>query len=106
MSAHPNDSCTAWDIKYYGLQKFPLASLSKRGNESNMKYLILLLLILAVWALVVEFLLKDRRSEGLGTFTDKLKDLGLRLHWAVGALAIIALFVYVTRFIYRLFWGE
>jgi hypothetical protein len=69
-----------------------------------MKYLIPLFFILAIWALAAEFLLKDRRSEGLGTFTEKLKDFGWRLHWAVGVLAAIALIVYVIRFVYRIFW--
>ena len=71
-----------------------------------MKYLILLLTILLGWAVAAEFLLKDRRSEGLGTFTDKLKDLGLRLHRAVGVVAAIAVIVYVVRFLLRIFAGE
>jgi len=70
-----------------------------------MKYLVLLLLILVVWGLVGEFVLKDRQSEGLGTFSDKLKDLGSRLHKAVGALAAIALIIYLIRFIYMVIWG-
>lgn len=71
-----------------------------------MKYLILLLSILLAWALAAEFLMKDRRSEGLGTFTDKLKDLGLRLHWAVGVVAAIAIIIYVVRFLWRIVAGE
>lgn len=71
-----------------------------------MKHLILLLSILLAWALAAEFLLKDRRSEGLGTFTDKLKDLGLRLHRAVGVVAAIAVIVYVVRFLWRIFAGQ
>jgi len=75
-------------------------------TATKMRYLVLIVIILSAWALMAEFVLKDRRSEGLGGFTDKLKDLGLRMHWAIGALAVIALLVYVVRFIYRLIWGE
>ncbi len=71
-----------------------------------MKYLIFLLLILSVWALAAEFLLKDRQSEGLGTFTEKLKDLGLRVHRAVGVLAAVAVIVYVVRFLWKVFFGS
>jgi hypothetical protein len=71
-----------------------------------MKYLIFLLLILSAWALAAEFLLKDRQSEGLGTFTQKLRDLGLRVHRAVGVLAAVAVIVYVVRFLWRVFFGN
>jgi hypothetical protein len=71
-----------------------------------MKYLIFLLLVLLAWALAAEFLLKDRQSEGLGTFTQKLRDLGLRVHRAVGVLAALAVIVYVARFLWRVFFGN
>jgi hypothetical protein len=75
-------------------------------EKTDMKYLIFLLLILSAWALAAEFLLKDRQSEGLGTFTQKLKDLGLRVHRAVGVLAAVAVIVYVVRFLWRVFFGS
>ncbi|MBI5251369.1 MAG: hypothetical protein HY912_17915 [Desulfomonile tiedjei] len=71
-----------------------------------MKYLVILLFILAGWALAAEFLMKDRQSEGLETFTDRLKDLGTRLHRAIGVLAALVLIVLVIRFIFKIFWGE
>ena len=56
---------------------------------------------MALWVLLDEFLLKDRRSEGLNTITEKIKDFGRRLHWSVGVLAVLLIVIYVFRFLLR-----
>ncbi len=66
-----------------------------------MRYLLIFLLLLALWLLAEEFLLKDRRSEGLTSLTAKLKDLGRRVHWSIGVLAVLIVIIYVLRFIIR-----
>lgn len=66
-----------------------------------MRYLIIFLLLMALWLLLDEFLLKDRRSEGLNSLTEKLKDLGSRLHWSIGILAVLMVIIFVLRFLFR-----
>lgn len=56
---------------------------------------------MALWLLLDEFLLKDRRSEGLNSLTEKLKDLGSRLHWSIGILAVLMVIIFVLRFLFR-----
>ena len=77
----------------------------KRQNcihlRSVMLYLIAFLLLLAVWLLLDEFLLRDRKSEGLHSFTEKVKDVGTRAHWAVGVLAVLIILIVVLRFLFR-----
>ena len=66
-----------------------------------MRYLIISLLLMALWLLLDEFLLKDRRSEGLNSLTAKLKDLGSRLHWSIGIIAVLMVIIFVLRFLFR-----
>jgi hypothetical protein len=66
-----------------------------------MRYLLIFLLLLALWFLLEEFLLKDRRSEGLNSLTAKLKDLGTRVHWSIGVLAVSIVIIFVVRFLVR-----
>jgi hypothetical protein len=66
-----------------------------------MRYLLIFLLLMALWLLLDEFLLKDRRSEGLNSLTEKLKDLGSRLHWSIGILAVLIVIIFVLRFLFR-----
>ncbi len=66
-----------------------------------MRYLLIFLLLMALWLLLDEFLLKDRRSEGLNSLTEKLKDLGSRLHWSIGILAVLMVVIFVLRFLFR-----
>jgi hypothetical protein len=73
-------------------------SLPLRGA---MRYLLIFLLLLALWFLLEEFLLKDRRSEGLNSLTAKLKDLGTRVHWSIGVLAAAIVIIFVLRFLVR-----
>jgi hypothetical protein len=68
-----------------------------------MRYLLIFLLLMALWLLLDEFLLKDRRSEGLNSLTEKLKDLGSRLHWSVGIIAVLMVIIFVVRFLFRAF---
>jgi len=56
---------------------------------------------MALWLLLDEFLLKDRRSEGLNSLMEKLKDLGSRLHWSIGILAVLMVIIFVLRFLFR-----
>jgi hypothetical protein len=66
-----------------------------------MRYFIIFLLLMALWLLLDEFLLKDRRSEGLNSLTEKLKDLGSRLHWSIGIIAVLMVIIFVIRFLFR-----
>lgn len=66
-----------------------------------MRYLLILLLLLALWFLLDEFLLQDRRSEGLNSLTEKLKDLGSRIHWSIGIIAVFIVIIFVLRFLIR-----
>ncbi len=66
-----------------------------------MKYLTLLALALALWFLIDEFVLQDRKSEGLDGYGDKWRDLGRRLHVVFGILAILILLFMVGRLVYR-----
>jgi hypothetical protein len=56
---------------------------------------------MALWLLVDEFLVKDRKSEGLNSLTEKLKDLGSRLHWSIGIIAVLLVIIFVLRFLFR-----
>ncbi len=64
-----------------------------------MRYVYLALLVLIAWLLLDEFVLKDRSSEGLGTYRSKWTDLGRRLHFVVGVLAVLMLVFLLIRFI-------
>lgn len=64
-----------------------------------MRYLILIVFVLAAWLLIEEFVFSDRRSEGLETYGDKWKDLGRRLHLVFGILAVLVLVIMVVRLI-------
>jgi len=66
-----------------------------------MRYLLVFLLVVALWFLFDEFLLKDRRSEGLNSLREKLKDLGSHLHWSIGILAVLIVIIFVLRFLFR-----
>ena len=66
-----------------------------------MKYLLVLIIVLAVWSLVDQFIRKDRSSAGTGSFVEDLKDLGRNLHVMVGILAIVIIILFVARLIYR-----
>ncbi len=66
-----------------------------------MRYLLTFLILLALWLLLDEFLLKDRRSEGLNSLTEKLKDLGSRVHWSIGVIAVLMVIIFVLRFLFR-----
>ena len=66
-----------------------------------MRYLLIFLLLLALWLLFDEFLLKDRRSEGLNSLREKLKDLGSRLHWSIGVIAVLMVIIFIVRFLFR-----
>lgn len=66
-----------------------------------MRYLIVFLLLVAIWFLFDEFLLKDRRSEGLNSLREKLKDLGSRLHWSIGILAVLMVIIFVLRLLFQ-----
>jgi hypothetical protein len=66
-----------------------------------MRYLFIFLLLMALWLLVDEFLVKDRKSEGLNSLTEKLKDLGSRLHWSIGIIAVLLVIIFVLRFLFR-----
>ena len=62
-----------------------------------MRYVTLLVFLLAAWLLINEFVLKDRRREGLETYGEKLKDLGGRFHLVIGILAVLVLIVLLVR---------
>jgi|WetSurSiteA1Bulk_404760.scaffolds.fasta_scaffold20430_2 hypothetical protein len=66
-----------------------------------MRYLVGFLLLVALWFLFDEFLLKDRRSEGLNSLREKLKDLGSRLHWSIGILAALMVIILVLRLLFQ-----
>ena len=66
-----------------------------------MKYVILIVFFLAAWLLIDEFVLRDRGSEGLDSYVDKLKDLGRRFHLVFGILAVLIIIFMVIRFIVR-----
>jgi hypothetical protein len=63
-----------------------------------MRYLTIAVLFLTAWWLIGEFVLTDRKAEGLPTFQAKLADLGGRLHNAVGLLAVALLILLLVRF--------
>ncbi len=64
-----------------------------------MRYLILVVAIIAAWFVVDEFLIRDRTSEGLRSYREKLKDLGGRLHYVFGILAILIFLIMLLRLI-------
>lgn len=66
-----------------------------------MRYLLIFLLLLALWLLLDEFLLKDRRSEGLNSLREKLQDLGSRVHWSIGVIAVLMIIIFILRFLFR-----
>jgi hypothetical protein len=66
-----------------------------------MKYVILIVFFLAAWLLIDEFVLRDRGSEGLDSYLDKLKDLGRRFHLVFGILAVLIIIFMIVRFIVR-----
>jgi uncharacterized membrane protein len=66
-----------------------------------MKYLLVLIIVLAVWSLLDQFIRKDRSSEEGGSFFNDLKDLGRNLHVMMGILAVIIIIMFVARLIYQ-----
>ena len=66
-----------------------------------MRYFLIFLLLVALWLILDEFILQDRGSEGLNSIVDKLKDLGSRVHWSIGFLAVLIIVVLVLRFLFR-----
>ncbi len=66
-----------------------------------MKFVILILFVLATWFLIDELVLRDRNSQGLDTFWDRLRDLGKRLHFVFGILAVLIIVIMILRFIIR-----
>ena len=64
-----------------------------------MKFVIIIVFFLAVWFLIDEFVLSDRREEGLYTFSDRLRDLGRRMHMVFGILAVLIVLIMLVRFI-------
>jgi len=71
-----------------------------------MKYLLVLIIVLALWSLVDQFIRKDRSSEGRGSFFDELKDLGRNLHVMMGILAVIIIILFAARLIYQGLWSQ
>ena len=66
-----------------------------------MKYLIVLIIVLALWSLVDQFTRKERTSQGVGSFFHDLKDLGRNLHVMMGILAVIIVILVVALLIYQ-----
>jgi uncharacterized membrane protein len=64
-----------------------------------MKYFALLVFLILIWMIMSEFVLADRKSEGLTSVWQKLRDLGSRFHLAVGVVAILILIYFVVRFV-------
>lgn len=71
-----------------------------------MKYLILLVIILAAWGLLGEFVFKDRDSEGITSLADKFRDLGRRLHLVAGLLAALILGILLLRLVFHTLWPQ
>lgn len=69
-----------------------------------MKYLLVLVIVLAVWSLVDQFIRKERPSGDTGSLLDELKDLGRNLHVMVGIIAVIIIILFVARLIYQSLW--
>jgi len=63
-----------------------------------MKYFSILVFFFLIWILLAEFVFKDRSSEGLTSFSEKLKDLGSRFHLAFGILAVLVVVYFLVRF--------
>jgi len=68
-----------------------------------MRYLVLISLILAIWAMLEEYIFKDRRSEGLEGFWDKVRDFGSHFHKVIGIVAALILVVYFLRLLWYAF---
>ena len=68
-----------------------------------MRYIYLIFFLLIAWLLFDEFILKDRSSEGLDNYRDKLRDLGKRLHFIFGVLAVVAVLFLLVRLIIQYF---
>ncbi|MEW6533153.1 MAG: hypothetical protein AB1473_20140 [Thermodesulfobacteriota bacterium] len=66
-----------------------------------MKYVILVALLLLALAVVQEFVLRDRSSEGLKGYGAKLKDLGRRLHVIFGVLALFLAALLAVRLLLK-----
>lgn len=66
-----------------------------------MKYFTILVFVILVWAVLAEFVFKNRSSEGLTSVWEKLKDLGSRFHLAVGILALFIIIYFLARFFLR-----
>jgi hypothetical protein len=64
-----------------------------------MKYLVLLLLVLAFWTLVTQFLTNGLAQEG-PSFLEQLKGLGRNFHFLVGMAAVLIIVVVLARLIY------
>lgn len=69
-----------------------------------MKYLMLLVILLAAWGLLGEFVFKDRSSEGINSLADKLRDLGRRLHLVAGLMAVLIIGILLLRLVFHTFW--
>ena len=65
-----------------------------------MKYLIILLFVLAASAMTGHLLFGDRSAEGIYSFGDKLRDLGGRFHKVIGMVAVLIIIIFILRVIY------
>ncbi len=62
-----------------------------------MKYLPLFLVGLAIWFATSQFLARSGPSWDLSAVVAKLKELGSRIHYTVGVLAVILLAYFLAR---------
>lgn len=66
-----------------------------------MKYLVLVVLVIAVWTLL-EQSFRAARVEG-GSIVEQLKELGRNLHFMIGLIALLILVAMAARLIYSAF---
>lgn len=64
-----------------------------------MRYLILLIIVLALWLIVERLILSDRGAGTHGTLRAKIQDLAQYVHWVFGVVAIVLLGLMVLRLI-------
>ncbi|MBM3301190.1 MAG: hypothetical protein FJY85_14700 [Deltaproteobacteria bacterium] len=71
-----------------------------------MKYLVILLFILAAWTLFDQLVLKGRASGEGRPLIEEVKEFGRNFHVMAGILAAVVLIVLLLRLIYHSLWAH
>ena len=71
-------------------------------ENTDMKYLLILIFALVALLLLNQLVFKPGGSEKLGSLGGKLRDLGTRFHLAIGIVAVLIILYFLASFLFRM----